>query len=147
MPYQYDNKEFSSLKALARYAGINEKTLTARIRRGMSLEDACRKTDLRCTYFIGDDGEKSVTEICNDNDKGYWLVQNRLKYGYNMKDALNTPKKVTKQGAAVIVEVILYNSLSGAIRKYNQEEKEQKIRRRIKKGRDPTEVFQEMQLR
>lgn len=147
MPYQYDNKEFSSLKALARYAGINEKTLTARLRRGMRVEDACRKTDLRCTYFIEDDGEKSVTEICNDNDKGYWLVQNRLKYGYNMKDALNTPKKVTKQGSPVVVDGILYNSLAAAIRKYNLEEKEQKIRLRIRKGRDPTEVFQEMQLR
>ena len=147
MPYQYDNKEFSSLKALAGYAGINEKTLTARLRRGMSVEEACRKTDLRCTYFIEDDGEKSITEICKDNDKNYGLVQDRLKYGYSMKDALNTPKKVTKQGFPVLVEGILYNSLAAAIRKHNLEEKEQRIRRRIKKGRDPTEVFQEMQSR
>lgn len=110
MPYQYDNKEFSS-------------------------------------FFIEDDREKSITEICKDNDKNYGLVQDRLKYGYNMKDALNTPKKVTKQGSPVVVDGILYNSLAAAIRKYNLEEKEQKIRLRIRKGRDPTEVFQEMQLR
>lgn len=147
MPYQYDNKEFSSLKALAGYAGINEKTLTARLRRGMILKDACGKKDLRCTYFAEDDGEKSLTEICEDNDKDYYLVLNRLKYGYNMKEALNTPKKVTKQGSPVVVDGILYNSLAAAIRKYNLEEKEHKIRLRIRKGRDPTEVFQEMQLR
>ena len=31
--YEFDGKEFGSLKDLAKYAGINEKTLTARIRR------------------------------------------------------------------------------------------------------------------
>ena len=36
--YEFDGKEFGSLKDLAKYAGINEKTLTARIRRGMPVE-------------------------------------------------------------------------------------------------------------
>lgn len=44
--YEFDGKGFYSLKALAKYVGINEKTLTARIRRGMSVEQACQKTDL-----------------------------------------------------------------------------------------------------
>ena len=50
--YEFDGKEFGSLKDLAKYAGINEKTLTARIRRGMPVEQACQKTDLRCKYSM-----------------------------------------------------------------------------------------------
>ena len=34
--YVYDNKEFHSIKALAQYTGKNEKTITARLRQGMT---------------------------------------------------------------------------------------------------------------
>lgn len=57
--YEFDGKEFGSLKDLAKYAGINEKTLTARIRRGMPVEQACQKTDLRCKYSM-DQGAKNL---------------------------------------------------------------------------------------
>ena len=59
--YEFDGKEFSSLKVLAEYVGINEKTLTARIRRGMSVEQACQKTDLRCRYCV-DQGERNLLQ-------------------------------------------------------------------------------------
>lgn len=144
MPYEYDNKDFSSIKALSEYTGINEKTLTARLRRGMSLEDACKKTDFRCTYFMEEGAEKSIAEICADNEKNQELVRNRLKYGYSMQDALNKPKNVTKQGHPIVLEGILYNSIAAAIRKYNLQSKASTIHRRIGEGRSPTQVFQEI---
>ena len=147
MPYEYDNKDFTSIKALSEYVGINEKTLTARLRRGMSLEDACKGTDFRCTYFKEEGKEKSIVEICMDNEKSQELVRNRLKYGYSMQDALNKPKKVTKQGRPIVVEGILYNSIAAAIRKYNLQSKASTIHRKIGEGRSPTQVFQEVQLK
>lgn len=145
MSYEYDNKDFSSLKTLSEYVGINEKTLTARIRRGMSLEDACKRTDFRCTYFMEEGQERSIAEICVDNEKNQELVRNRLKYGYSMQDALNKPKQVTKQGRPIVVEGILYNSIAAAIRKYNLQSKTSMIRRKIGQGRSTTQVFREVQ--
>ena len=147
MPYEYDDKEFASIKALSEYVGIHEKTLTARLRRGMDIADACKKTDFRCTYFTEKGTKKSITEICMNNEKSKDLVFNRLKYGYSMEDALNKPKKVTKQGCPIVVEGILYNSIAAAVRKYNLQSKESTIHRKIREGRNPTEVFREVQLK
>lgn len=139
--YEFDGKEFWSLKALAKYVGINEKTLTARIRRGMSVEQACQKTDLRCRYCVDQGEKKSVARICRDNEKNPELVRNRLKYGYSFQDALNKPKKISRQGKPIIVNGILYNSISSALRKLNLQEKEQTIRSRLRNGMNPDEAF------
>ena len=139
--YTLDNKEFNSLKSLAQYVHINEKTLTARLRRGMSIEEACKKTDLRCSYHLENGVSKSLAQICKEQDKDWWLTENRLKYGYSLSAALNTPKKITKQGKPIVVNGILYNSISSALTKLNLLNKESTVRRRLKKGITPDEAF------
>lgn len=144
MGYTFDGRSFSSIDSLAAYVGLNTKTLTARLRRGMSVEEACIVTDYRCRYFEEDSVNKSVTQLCKDNQKNRDLVSNRLKYGYSIEKALNSPKKVTKQGEPIVVYGTLYNSLAAAIRKFDLQPKEQRIRRRIKAGQAPNAVFSEM---
>lgn len=139
--YNYREKEFHSLKELSKYVKINEKTLTARIRRGMSIDEACAAKDFRCHYFNIDGKEKSIAQVCEDQAKDAELVSNRLKYGYSMHEALNKPKKVTKQGKPIVVNGILYNSVAEAIRKLGLSEKESKIRRRLASGEIPNNVF------
>lgn len=139
--YSYDHREFHSLKELAKYVKINEKTLTARIRRGMTLEKACNTKDFRCHYFHVDGKDKSITQICGEQAKNAELVSNRLKYGYSMHDALNKPKKVTRQGKAIVVNGILYNSIAEAARKLGLSEKESTIRRRLASGEIPNDAF------
>ena len=139
--YEFDGKEFGSLKDLAKDAGINEKTLTARIRRGMPVEQACQKTDLRCKYSMDQGAKKSIAQICRENEKDQDLIRNRLKYGYSFKDALNKPKKISRQGKPITVNGILYNSISSAIRKLNLQEKEGTIRSRLWNGMNPDEAF------
>lgn len=141
--YEYDNIEFHSLKELAKYVGINEKTLTARLRRKMSLEEACKKQDLRCCYHLdsNDDLEKSIAQVCRDHSKDEALVRNRLKYGYSLNDALNTPKKIARQGKQIVVKGILYNSISEAIRELKLESKESTIRSRLRAGKTSDEAF------
>ena len=94
--YAYKEKDFHSLKELSKYVKINEKTLAARIRRGMSIDEACAAKDFRCHYFNIDGEEKSITQVCEDQAKDAALVSNRMKYGYSIHEALNKPKKVTK---------------------------------------------------
>lgn len=84
------------------YLGRTKQPLQSRIRRGMSIDKACTTKDLRCHYFNIDGEEKSITQVCEDQRKDAELVSNRLKYGYSMHDALNKPKKVTKQGKAIV---------------------------------------------
>lgn len=142
MKYILDDKEFYSVKELAIYAGINEKTITARLRKGMSVADACVKKDFRCKYFnYKNNEEKSISEICREEEKDSSLIRNRLKYGYSLKDALNKPKKISRQGKAIIVNGILYNSISMACRKLELEEKENVIRRRLRAGKTADEAF------
>jgi hypothetical protein len=142
-PYTYDGMEFPSIKALASYTGVHEKTLVARIRRGMSIEDACVNKDLRYLYcFDSDDGvEKSISQICRDKSKDEMLVRNRLRYGYSMHDALNKPKKVSRQGSPILVHGMLYKSVAEALRKNNLEDKEQIVRRRLRAGMEPDSAF------
>ena len=139
--YKYDGKNFSSIRELSEYTEINEQTLTARLRRGMSIENACENTDLRCSYHLDDGVKKSVTQICKDHSKSADLVKNRLRYGYSLNDALNKPKKVSKQGIPIVVDGILYNSIAEAARKLNLAHKESTIRRKLKEGIDTDQVF------
>ena len=44
--YELEGKEFYSVRELAEYCGVNEKTITARLRRGLSVEAACEKKNL-----------------------------------------------------------------------------------------------------
>lgn len=139
--YYLDGKEFRSVKALAEYTNIHEKTLSARLRKGMSVEKACEKTDFRCSYCEMDGEEKSVAQICRENSKNAALVRNRLVYGYDMNKALNTPKKVTRQGRPIVVKGVLYNSIVTALDKMNLRHKESTVRRRLLKGCSPDEAF------
>ncbi len=139
--YIYKEKEFSSIRQLAEYVGINEKTLAWRLRKGMNIDAACQITDMRCRYYIDGNMEKSIIQICKDNKKKHDLVRNRLAYGYSMYDALNKPKKITKQGTPIVVLGILYNSIADAVRKNGLEQKESTIRRYLKQGREPDSVF------
>lgn len=139
--YQYDGKEFSSIKKLAEYVNINEKTLTARLRRGMSIEEACERSDFRCSYYEDEEARKSIAQICNEQKKDAALIRNRLKYGYSFKDALNTPKKISRQGRPIVVNGILYNSIAAALKKMNLLHKESTVRKRLKKGMKPEEAF------
>ncbi|MBQ9135971.1 MAG: hypothetical protein IJX66_07775 [Lachnospiraceae bacterium] len=139
--YIYEGQEFSSRKALAQYTGIHEKTLTARLRKGMSLEEACKKTDLRCSYHRDGDVEKSIVQICEEQDKDEELIRNRLHYGYSLHDALNKPKKITRQGIPIVVNGILYNSIAAALRKLGLEDKENIVRGRLARGMTPDRAF------
>lgn len=123
------------------YLGRTKQPLQSRIRRGMSIDKACTTKDLRCHYFNIDGEEKSITQVCEDQRKDAELVSNRLKYGYSMHDALNKPKKVTKQGKAIVVNGILYNSIAEATRKLGLSEKESTIRRRLASGEIPNDAF------
>ena len=58
-----------------------------------------------------------------------------------MHDALNKPKKVTRQGKAIVVNGILYNSIAEAARKLGLSEKESTIRRRLASGEIPNDAF------
>lgn len=139
--YVYEGKEFSSIKRLSEYVNVNEKTLTARLRKGMSVEEACRKTDLRCSYYVDGSKEKSITQICREQSKNVDLIKNRLKYGYSLNDALNKPKKISKQGIPIVVNGILYNSIASALKNLNLLHKESTVRRRLKLGMEPDEAF------
>lgn len=139
--YELDDKVFHSIKELSNYSGVHEKTITARLKRGLSVKEACKKTDLRCTYYPYKGDEKAITHICRDQEKDCWLVRNRLNYGYSLNDALNKPKKITRQGQPIIVFGILYNSVSAACRKLGLEDREITIRSRLRAGKSPDEAF------
>jgi hypothetical protein len=140
--YRYKNKKFHSIKDLAKYAEIHEKTLAARLRKGMSIEDACDSKDLRCRYSCyKSEHEKSIAQLCRENNKDADLVNNRLHYGYSLYDALNKPKKISRQGKPIIVNGILYNSVSEAARMLGMPEKESTIRSRLRIGYKPDDAF------
>lgn len=139
--YSIDGKDFYSIKELADYVGKNEKTITARLRRGMSVEEACDLKDLRCKYLPHKNEEKALCKICEEEEKDRELVQNRLKYGYSLNDALNKPKKISKQGQPIVVNDVLYNSIAMACRKLGLEDKENTIRSRLRAGKTPEEAF------
>lgn len=141
MKYIYEGQEFSSIKALAEHVGKNEKTITARLRKGMSVEDSCQEKDLRCTYHEDKGSLKSISEICKEHDKDESLIYNRLKYGYSINDALNKPKKIARQGAPITVKGILYNSVSHALRELKLVHKEGTVRSRLRNGWSPDEAF------
>ena len=84
---------------------------------------------------------KSISEICKEQEKDAALVKNRLKYGYSLEDALNRPKKITRQGIPIVVKGILYHSIASALDKLEMRDKESTIRRRLKEGRAPDEAF------
>lgn len=139
--YHYDDKTFSSIKALAAYTGINEKTLTARLRRGMSMEAACQKQLFNCTYYMDGGIVKSLSQVCIDHGKDAGLVRNRLKRNYSLNKALNSPKKIAKQGKPVVVNGILYNSIAEAARKLGLSHKESTIRSRLRAGWNNNDAF------
>lgn len=139
--YFYDGRTFASLKALSQYTGVHEKTITARLRRGMSVEEACNSKSLRCRYYSDHGEEKSLTQICKEQAKDVDLVKNRLKYGYSLHQALNKPKRISRQGAPIVVKGVLYNSISEATRKLGLEHKECTIRSRLRCGKTPDEAF------
>ncbi len=139
--YIYNDKEFHSIKQLSEYVNINEKTLTARLRKGMAIEDACKKIDLRCTYYLDNNIEKTLLQICKEQSKKPDLIRNRLKYGYSLYEAFNKPKKISKQGIPIVVNGILYNSIAAALKKLNLLHKESTIRRRLKSGMNADTAF------
>lgn len=139
--YEYDGKEFTSVQALAEYVGVNPITLGARLRRGISIAEACDKKDFRCNYNLDGNTYKSVSQICKDHEKNGDLVRNRLKYGYSLNDALNKPKNVTRQGKPIVVDGVLYNSVKAALRAKKLMHKEHTVRRRLKSGMKPDFAF------
>ena len=138
MGYIYQGQKFSSVKSLARYVGINEKTLMARLHRGLDIEKACEATDFRCTYYDG----KSLSQMCREKQKSKELVGNRIKYGYSLEEALNRPKCITKQGRPVKVKGVAYASVIQAIRALGLTEKEATIRSRLHLGWNIDSAFE-----
>lgn len=139
--YLYKGVEFHSIKALAEHAGVGEKTITARLRRGMTIDEACNKKDLRCHFYSDGNEEKSISNICREQIKDSDLIYNRLKRGYTLNEALNKPKKVCRQGKPILVNGILYNSISEALRKLDLVDKESIVRGRLHRGMKPNEAF------
>ena len=93
------------------------------------------------TYYVDNGEEKSLSQICKEQKKDKALVKNRLKYGYSLHQALNKPKKIARQGKAVVVKGILYNSISEATRKLGLSNKERTIRSRLRNGWNIDEAF------
>lgn len=139
--YELDGMEFSSIKALSAYSGVHEKTITARLRRNMSVKEACINKDFRCNYMPYKNSEQSICQICDTEEKPQELVYNRLRYGYSLTDALNKPKKISRQGKPIIVNGILYKSISAACRKLGIEDKENTVRSRLRAGKNPNDAF------
>lgn len=79
--------------------------------------------------------------MCADHGKDVELVRNRLNRNYSLNDALNKPKKIAKQGMPIVVDGILYNSISEAVRKLDLVNKESTIRRRLRAGWNPDSAF------
>lgn len=139
--YIYDGKNFSSIKQLSEYTGVHEKTITARLKRGMPLESACEKRKYNEKYYSDKGSEKSIAQICREYGKDEGLVRNRLKRNYSMNQALNRPKKVSKQGQPILVNGVLYNSIAEAARKLHLEHKENTIRSRLYAGWSSDDAF------
>ena len=94
-----------------------------------------------CTYFPYKNEDKSLCQICEEEEKSKELVRNRLKYGYSLDDALNKPKKISKQGKPIVVYGVLYNSIAMACRKLDLKDKENTIRSRLRAGKTVDEAF------
>lgn len=139
--YEVDGLIFHSIKELSKHSGKHEKTIAARLRKGMTPQEACSKTDFRCNYYEDNGEKKSISQICVEQSKDTELIRNRLKYGYSLKEALNRPKKVSRQGQPIVVYGILYNSISDACRRLNRVDKEGTIRSRLRAGKTPDEAF------
>lgn len=139
--YKYEGMEFSSLRKLAAYAGINEKTLTARLRRGVELEEACDSV-LKGRVYLRGAQKGSISDMARRRGIDPHLIYNRRRYGY-AETELFREKRITKQGRLVAVGECEYASLAAAIRAYHLEQYEQRIRRRIGQGKSPDDVFGE----
>ena len=138
--YYFDNKEFSSLRKLAKYVGMNEKTLTKRLQRGVPLEEAC-KPKLMGRVYTKISPEDSISSLCRKKKIDKHLIYNRRRYGYSEKDAFNKPKKISKQGRPIVVNGVIYASASLAMRELGLEERESTIRSRLRAGKSPDEAF------
>lgn len=138
--YEYDGEKFSSIKKLARYVGLNEKTLTKRLQKGMSLDEACNPK-LKGRVYTKVSPEDSISSLCRKKKIDRSLIYNRRRYGYSEKDAFNKPKKISKQGRPMVVNGVLYTSVSLAIRELGLEERESTIRSRLRGGKSPDEAF------
>lgn len=139
--YEYDGKTFSSIKKLAEYLGINEKTLTARLQRGMKLEEACNPI-LKGRVYLKGVQKGCISDMAKRRGMDPHLIYNRRKYNF-LETELFVEKKITKQGRLVVVGECEYSSLAAAIREHHLEPYEQRIRRRIRQGQSPDDVFGE----
>ena len=139
--YPYDGKIFSSIRALSEYTGVNEKTITARLRRNMSVESACAPIKYSVRYYNESGEEKSIAQICKEQGKDSGLVRNRLAHNYSLQQALTMPKKIARQGKPIIVNDIKYHSIAEAIRKLDLSHKEGTIRSRLRSGWDVDAAF------
>lgn len=139
--YEYDGRTFSSIKKLAEYSGVNEKTLTARLQRGMTLEEACTPV-LKGRVYLQGVQKGCISDMAKRRGIDPHLIYNRRKYNY-LETKLFEEKKITKQGRLVVVGECEYSSLAAAIREHHLELYEQRIRRRIRQGQSPDDVFRE----
>lgn len=139
--YMLDGRGFSSQRELSVYCGVHEKTIAARLRHGLSLQEACKKEDKRDTYYVMNGERKSLKEICRCCGQDKELVRNRLAYGYSIEEAVSLPKKVSRQGNPLMVNGMWYPSLSAALRNFGLEAHESAIRYHMKRGRNPDDVF------
>ena len=106
-----------------------------------SMEAACQKQLFNCTYYMDGGIVKSLSQVCIDHGKDAGLVRNRLKRNYSLNKALNSPKKIAKQGKPVVVNGILYNSIAEAARKLGLPHKESTIRSRLRAGWSNNDAF------
>lgn len=76
-----------------------------------------------------------------ERNRALMLVRNRLKRNYSLNKALNSPKKIAKQGKPIVVNGILYNSIAEAARKLGLSHKEGTIRSRLRAGWSNNDAF------
>lgn len=90
----YKGKEYSSLKKLAIEYKVPYMTLHSRLRRGISLEDAMSRDFISSRKKVIDfDGNifPSESAMCRHYNISTSLYRQRLKIGWNLKDALLKP--------------------------------------------------------
>lgn len=86
------NGKSQTLAQWSRETGIDQDTLSARLKRGYSVEDALTKsTDIYKYYATFNGITKPVKEWCEEMGMPYKTVAYRVKHGMKPEEALTTP--------------------------------------------------------
>lgn len=115
--YIYKGKEYSNLNEIANAFGIKTRTLTARLKSGLNLEDAIEKPIEKKSVEIEYQGIKypSISSLAKSMETDTDLVLSRIDLGWDLESALTVPIK------QINTEVIYGNKKYNSIRELSTE--------------------------